>query len=113
MVKLSNKKIYKSYLINNNIKLSLIIGWAFFMLKIMIVKHFIENFVEHNTLIRLWHKVPKDRRGQHEEVIPGDKPMMEHKLIKSVYADSHVIGVTDIVYPHSHYAEAVNLVIER
>ncbi len=75
----------------------------------MKVKEFISKFVEYNTLIRLWYKT----KGGHTEVIKGDKPMMEHQLVNSDYADKEVVGVTDILYQHSHYAEAVNLVIER
>ena len=76
----------------------------------MDVKTFITNWVEKNTLIRLWYKI----KGGHEEVIIGDKPMMEHKLINSEWADKKVVGVTDILgYTNSHHVEAVNLIIER
>lgn len=75
----------------------------------MKLKTFIERFVEPNTLIRLQYKI----KGGHEEVIEGDKPMMEHQLLKSEYADNEVVGVTDILYLGSHYLEAVNLTIER
>jgi hypothetical protein len=79
----------------------------------MTVKDFVNSLVEPNTLIRLWYKVPKGEKGHHEEVIHGDKPMMEHQLVKGEYADKNVIGITDIFYRHSPYVEAVNLVIER
>lgn len=79
----------------------------------MIVEDFVRAFVEHNTLIRLWYKVPKGEDGQHQEVIEWDKPMMEHELVKSEYNKRTVIGVTDILYLKSNYVEAVNLVIER
>ena len=73
------------------------------------VKEFIENFVEPNTLIRLQQVIP----GGHKEIIPGDKPMMEWKLKDDKkYRDREVVGVTDILYPHSHYVEAVNLTIK-
>ncbi len=75
----------------------------------MKVKDFIEQFVEPNTLIRLWYKF----EGGHAEVISGDKPQMEWELIKSKYANRIVVGVTDILYGHSPYIEAVNLTIER
>ena len=75
----------------------------------MKIKEFIPKFVEHNTLIRLWYKI----KGGHEEVIKGDKPMMEHQLVNSEYANKKIIGVTDILYKNSHYVEAVNLVIGR
>lgn len=79
----------------------------------MLVKEFVEKFVERNTIIRLWYKLPKGSGGVHEEVIEGDKPMMEHELVKSEYNDREVIGVTDILYGNSHYVEAVNLVIKK
>lgn len=77
------------------------------------LSQFISIFVEHNTLIRLWYKAENGKDGQHVEVIEGDKPMMEHELTKSVYKNTNVIGVTDILYYKSPYLEAVNIVIER
>lgn len=74
----------------------------------MDVSGFVKWFVQPNTLIRLWYKV----KGGHEEVISGDKPMMEHELVKSEYAHREVVGVTDILYMKSNYSEAVNLVIK-
>jgi len=38
---------------------------------------------------------------------------MEHQLVKGEYKNRKVVGVTDILHPHSHYPEAVNLVIGR
>jgi len=78
----------------------------------MKVIEFVETFIEPNTLVRLWYKLPKGEDGQHKEVIEGDKPMMEWEFIKSEYKDSTVIGVTDILYLKSPYIEAVNLVIK-
>ncbi len=75
----------------------------------MELKEFIEKFVCPNTLIRLQYNI----KGGHEEVEHGDKPEMEWKLKDSKYANRKVIGVTDILYPKSHYSEAVNVVIER
>lgn len=75
----------------------------------MKVEEFIRTFIEPNTLIRVWFKI----KGGHEEIIKGDKPMMEHELIKTKYANKKVIGITDILYRKSPYIEAVNLVIER
>ena len=74
----------------------------------MKLKEFIENFICPNTLVRLQYKI----KGGHEEV-NGDNPEMEWKLKDSEYANRRVIGVTDILYPKSHYSEAVNIVIER
>jgi len=73
------------------------------------LKEFIEQFVEPNTLIRLWYKV----KGGHKEVVPNDKPEMEHQLAKGKYAERKVIGVTDILYLKSPYIEAVNIVIKK
>lgn len=75
----------------------------------MIVLEFVDEFVEKNTLIRLWYKSD----GGHEEVIKGDKPMMEHELVKSEYKWHQVLGVTDILYHKSDHIEAVNLVIKK
>lgn len=75
----------------------------------MKVKEFVEQFIERNTLVRLWYNT----KGGHEEVIEGDKPMMEWELEKCEYQDNNVVGVTDIQYLNSRYNEAVNLVIER
>ena len=74
----------------------------------MNVKQFVSAFVDSNTLIRLHYKTVSG----HQEVISGDKPMMEHELVKSKYADMTVVGVTDILYLKSHYPEALNLIIE-
>ena len=74
----------------------------------MKLKTFIKKYVEHNTLIRLQFKTKEG----HREVIPGDHPMMEHELIKSVFASREVVGVTDILYTHGHYRDAVNLTIK-
>lgn len=74
----------------------------------MNLKDFIENFVESNTLIRLQYKTESGH-----EAVNGDNPEMEWKLKEGVYADRKVIGVTDILYPHSNYPDAVNITIER
>lgn len=76
----------------------------------MNLKNFINQFICHNTLIRLWYKA--DTAG-YIEVIEGDKPKMEHEWVKTEYANNLVIGVTDILYVKSHYVEAVNIVIKR
>jgi hypothetical protein len=75
----------------------------------MTVKEFIETLVIPNTLIRLWYPI----KGGHEQVIAGDNPQEEWKLVNSNFSNHKVIGVTDILFPDSHYAEAVNLVMER
>lgn len=74
----------------------------------MTVREFVNTLVEPNTLIRLWYKTDTG----HEEVIKYDKPTMEHQLKRSIFSEREVVGVTDILYLKSHYAEAVNLVIK-
>ena len=78
------------------------------------LKEFIENFVEPNTLIRLWHKT----HGGHQALF-DDNDMVEMewriKKGKGIYKgleDAIVIGVTDILVG-GHYKEAVNIVIWR
>ena len=75
----------------------------------MKLKDFIEQFIESNTLIRLWYKI----EGGHEQVGEG-KTKMEWKLLKeSEFLGNEVIGVTDILVLGSHDSEAVNIVIKR
>ena len=75
----------------------------------MKLKNFIEKYVEANTLIRLWYK---GINSTHIEVIPNDRPLMEHELVRSIYKNYKVVGVTDILYHGSNYVEAVNIVIK-
>lgn len=77
----------------------------------MLLKEFIEEFIEHNTLIRLWN-IPSNGKG-YEETIKGDKPMMEWEILKSDWKDKRVICITDILYEGSNYIESVNIVIEK
>lgn len=77
----------------------------------MKVSEFIEKFVSHNTLIRLWYRNEDDNNHLYE-VNGEDKPMMEHQILKTIFADKEVVYVTDILYPNSPYIEAVNLVIK-
>ncbi len=79
----------------------------------MNLETFITNFVEKNTLIRLWYKLPEGSDNNYEEVINGDNPMMEWELKKSKYKDQIVIGVKDILCLKSNYIEAVNLIISK
>lgn len=78
----------------------------------MTLKEFIEKFVVHNTVVRLWNE-----KGQTYQMIhDGDKEVsMEWEVIDgksflSKYLENKVIGVTDIVC--NEYPEAVNIVIE-
>ena len=83
---------------------------------------FVRKYVCSNTLIRLW--VPASGGGhrmlcKYDEKKPGniDDVCMEHELLstkswQSKYSLCEVIGVTDIVVTHSHFPEAVNIVIK-
>ena len=73
------------------------------------VSNFIKNYVERNSLIRLW---TKEERG-YKEVIEGDNPFMGWEILESDYTDNLVVGVTDILCPYSDYVEAINLVIKK
>ena len=75
----------------------------------MNLKDFIINYVETDTVIRLWYKV----KGGYQEVLKSGSPYMEHELINSIYANNKVIGVTDIVYFEDAHNEAVNIVVEN
>lgn len=75
----------------------------------MKLKDFIEEFVEPNTLIRLWYKI----EGGHEPVNDEGKAKMEWKVKKGKFSGNEVIGVTDILVLGSHQPEAVNIVIKK
>jgi len=77
----------------------------------MKLKKFIRKFVCPNTIIRL-HNVAIRNGAAHEAANDG-KPEMEWQLVNSKFANKEVIGVTDILYLHDSYPEAVNIVIER
>jgi len=72
----------------------------------MILKDFINEFIEPNTLIRLQYKV----NDGHIEVMPDSNPVMEWEIKNTAFAEKKVIGVTDILY--LQHKEAVNIVIE-
>lgn len=80
----------------------------------MTLREFIEEYVRPNTLIRLW---TIGEGCTHNMIRRGDSCVcMEHEIISgkhwmSKYADTLVIGVTDIVVD-DFYREAVNIVIE-
>ena len=72
---------------------------------------FIETFVEHNTVVRIWV-----RDGNGRKLIPtedGRQTCMEWEILNGTYhrpyADCYVLGVTDILCEHDR--EAVNIVI--
>jgi hypothetical protein len=78
----------------------------------MILAEFSAQFIESNSLIRLWYKI----KGGHEMVKPGVS--MEWKIEKGEghygeYANHEVLGVTDIVVHGTPHPEAINIVIKR
>ena len=82
----------------------------------MILKEFIEQFVEKNTLIRLWFKVS----WGHNAVVSGieDVVAMEWATLKGEgpygeYLDHEIIGVTDILIIDTAHPDAVNIVIKE
>lgn len=79
----------------------------------MTLREFVEKFVYHNTLIRLWKPI----KGGHKMLEKaGDSVCMEWELLRdetwqSVYNDCKVIGVTDILVD-GNCSEAVNIVLD-
>jgi hypothetical protein len=71
----------------------------------MTLKEFITNYVETNSMIRLWYK---NKDSSHTEIT--DKPLMEWELLKSKYADVEVLNITDIF--NRSYPEAINIVLK-
>lgn len=81
----------------------------------MTLEEFVKNYVERNTLCRLWFK---GRCGidDYQHIMVGDGVFMEHELLnkkipQSNYLNYICLGVTDIVTDTAK--EAVNLVIKR
>lgn len=79
----------------------------------MTLREFVEKFVCHNTIIRLWKPI----KGGHKMLVKeGNSVCMEWALLRdetwqSSYNDCKVIGVTDIVVD-DFYREAVNIVLD-
>ena len=79
----------------------------------MKLKEFIDNFIEHNSIIRLLYKCP----GGHKVVLNDWSDVsMDWKTSwgKGIYADyinHEVIGVASILC--SKYPDAINIVIEE
>lgn len=71
------------------------------------LEEFIQEFIEKNTLIRLWYKIKEG----HEIVDKEKSVRMEWEWVNSYYAGAVVIGVTDIVTEEPK--EAVNISIEN
>lgn len=81
----------------------------------MKLKEFVEQFVEGNSIVRLWHPIS----GGHHRIVGEDMNVvdMAWKIVsgEGVYSnlvDSEVIGLTSILVG-GPYSEAVNLVIEE
>ena len=73
----------------------------------MTLRIFIRDFVESNTMIRLWYPY-----GQNYEPLTDRRnPQMEFQWNLSTLARREVIGVTDILC--DSYVEAVNIIIKR
>jgi hypothetical protein len=71
----------------------------------MKLKDFITNYIETNSIIRLWYK---NEDSSHTEIT--DKPLMEWELLNSKYADIEVLNITDIF--NRSYPEAINIVLK-
>ena len=80
----------------------------------MKLTEFIENFIEHNSLIRLVYKI----KNGHEVVAEDwDKVSMEHEVLKTKgiyrhYKDNKVLGICSILV-NGPYSDAINIVIEK
>lgn len=84
----------------------------------MKLKEFIEKFVMHNTLVRLWIKRNNEKHLIYE--LDQDKPggvddlRMEWQILKGdkltdKYLDWTVIGVSSIL--NEYYPESINIVL--
>lgn len=80
----------------------------------MKLKEFIEEYIEHNSLIRLVYK----EKGGHKLVMnKWDDVSMEWEVLKGEgvyknYINYNVLGVTDILV-NGAYSEAINIVIKN
>ena len=82
----------------------------------MTLKEFIDEYIEHNSLVRVLYK----HQGGHKLVLNDwDEVDMDHLIIKgkgkyAPYINHKVLGVTSIsVGAYSDYSEAINIVIEE
>lgn len=78
----------------------------------MKLKDFIEKFVAHNTVVRLWREKGHTYQMIHdgEKEVSMEWEVLDGKSFLSKYLESKVVCVTDIVC--NKYPEAVNIVIE-
>ena len=80
----------------------------------MILKEFIENYIEHNSLVRVLYKNP----GGHKLVLNDwDDVAMDWEIVKGVgkyapYINHEVLGIASILV-RGPYPESINIVIEE
>lgn len=80
----------------------------------MTLRDFIDEYVEHNSLVRVLYKIP----GGHELILNDWNDVdMDHQIIKgrgkySPYINHKVVGVASILVG-GPYPEAINIVIEK
>jgi len=80
----------------------------------MTLKEFTENYIEHNSLVRVLYK----EKGGHRIVLNDWNDVdMDHQIVKgkglyAAYVNHKVLGVTSIVV-RGPYSEAINIVIEE
>lgn len=80
----------------------------------MQLKEFLENFIEHNSVVRLVYKDKSGHRIVHDS---WNDVSMEHQILKGKGKDRHyinnkVIGICSILV-HGAFPEAINIVIEE
>jgi hypothetical protein len=80
----------------------------------MQLKEFLENFIEHNSVVRLVYKDKSGHRIVHDS---WNDVSMEHQILKGKGKDRHyinnkVLGICSILV-HGAFPEAINIVIEE
>jgi len=80
----------------------------------MTLGEFTQNYIEHNSLVRLLYKEP----GGHRVVLNDWNDVdMDHQIVKGIgkyapYINHRVLGLASILV-RGHYPEAINVVIEE
>ena len=80
----------------------------------MTLKEFTENYIEHNSLVRVLYK---EKSGHRIVLNDWNDVDMDHQIVKgkgkyAAYVNHKVLGVTSISV-RGPYSEAVNVVIEE
>jgi hypothetical protein len=80
----------------------------------MILKEFIEEYIERNSMVRLLYK---DKLGNHKIILNNwNEVSMEWEVVKGegVYApyNNHKVLCIASILVRGHYPEAINIVIE-